>query len=58
MVYFMKLHMGVQLRANFEVSSMILTGFRQGVILPPPITSKRTPKKPTQISVIHVTEGV
>ena len=28
--------MGVYLRAKFEVSSIILTGFRQGVILPPP----------------------
>ena len=44
--------MGVYLRAKFEVSSIILTSFRQGVILSPlPPTSKRTPKKPTQISV-------
>ena len=42
--------MGVYIRAKFEVSSMILTSFRQGVILSPP-TSKRTPKKPTQIRV-------
>ena len=28
--------MGVYLRAKFVVSSIILTGFRQGVILPPP----------------------
>ena len=42
--------MGVYLRAKFEVSSIILTSFRQGVILLPP-TSKRTPKKPTQIRV-------
>ena len=27
--------MGVYLRAKFEVSSIIPTGFRQGVILPP-----------------------
>ena len=27
--------MSVYLRAKFEVSSIILTGFRQGVILPP-----------------------
>ena len=46
--------MGVYLRAKFEVSSIILTGFRLGGILPPPThthTSKRTPKKPTQIRV-------
>ena len=34
-----------------KVSSIILTSFTQGVILPPPPTSKRTPKKPTQIRV-------
>ena len=50
------------LRAKFEVSSMILTSFRQEggeEFNPPPIhpphthtlTSKRTPKKPTQIRV-------
>ena len=44
--------MGVYLHAKFEVSSMILIGFRQGVILPPPPSpSKQTPKKPTQIRV-------
>ena len=44
--------MSVHVRATFEVSSIILTGFRQGVILlPPPPTSKRAPKKPTQIRV-------
>ena len=44
--------MGVYLRAKFEVSNLILTGFRQGVILPPHPTLKETPKKPTQISVL------
>ena len=42
--------MGVYLSAKFEVSSIFLTSFRQGVILTPP-TSKRSPKKPTQIRV-------
>ena len=42
-VYFLKLHM--YLRTKFQVSSIILTGYRQGVIL----TSKRTPIKPTHI---------
>ena len=48
-------NMRVYLRAKFEVPSVILTSFRQGgeggwVILPP-TTSKRTPKKSTQIRV-------
>ena len=46
--------MDVYLRAKFEVSSIILTSFRQGVILPP--TSKRTPKKPTQIRVKSIVD--
>ena len=56
--YFPKLHMGVYLYVKFEVSSIILTNFRQGggVILH--LTSKQTPKKPTQIraneSIEHV----
>ena len=45
--------MGVYLRAKFEVSNLILTGCRQGVIFPPPPpTLKQTPKKTTQISVL------
>ena len=43
--------MDVYLQAKFEVSSIILTGFRQGGNFTPPPTSKRTPKKPTQIRV-------
>ena len=43
--------MSVYLRAKFQVSSITLMSFRLGVILPP--TSKRTPKKPTQIRVKH-----
>ena len=42
--------MFVNLRNKFQVSSIILTSFRQGVILLPP-TSKRARKKPTQIKV-------
>ena len=30
MVCFLKIHMGVYLRAKFEVSSIILTSFREG----------------------------
>ena len=38
--------MGVYLRAKFEVSSIIVTGFRQGVILaPPPPTPQNEPLK-------------
>ena len=39
MVYFLKLNMCVYLRVKFEVSGLILTIFRQGLILlphPPP----------------------
>ena len=45
--------MFVYLCAKFEVSSIILTSFRggRGGITP---TSKRTPKKPTQIRVKEV----
>ena len=43
--------MGVYLRAKCEVSSIILTSFRQGVTSHHPPTSKQTPKKPTQIRV-------
>ena len=44
--------MGVYLRAKFDVSSLIITSFKQGggEFYPPPI-SKRTPKKATQIRV-------
>ena len=47
--------MGAYLRAKFEVFSIILTSFRQGVILPPPHTSKQTPKNPYQIRVNPIT---
>ena len=47
--------MCVYLRAEIEISSIILTSFRQGIILPP--TPKRTPKKPTQIRVKKMKPG-
>ena len=59
-VYFLELHMGVYLRTNFQVSSIILTSFRQrkdmgrrggGGILSSPTTLKRAPKKPIQIRI-------
>ena len=45
--------MGVYLRAKFDVSSMILTSFRQGGSFtpPPPPTSKGTPENPAQIRI-------
>ena len=41
--------MGLYLREKFQVSSIILTSFRQGVILPPPPPPLK--KEPTQIRV-------
>ena len=45
--------MGLYLRAKFQVSSIILTSFRQGVILPPspppPPPQNKPHKKPTQL---------
>ena len=53
-VYFLKLHMGVYLRVKFEVSSIILTGFRQGVILHPPSTPQNEPlKSPPRLGLNH-----
>ena len=47
--------MSVYLRAKFQVASLTVTSFRQGVILSPlslpPSTLKRTLQKPTQIRV-------
>ena len=44
--------MGAYLRAKFEVSSIILTSFRQGGQFYPNLhTSKQTTKKPTQIMI-------
>ena len=40
--------MNVLLPAKFEVSSIILMSFRQGVILLPPPPQKKTPLKTTQ----------
>ena len=51
--------MGVYLRAKLEVSSIILTGFRHGGnFTPPPPTSKRTPKKPTQVRVKYLNKAL
>ena len=50
-VYLLKLHMGVYLRAKFEVSSIILAGFRQGVILPPPPPQNEPLKSPPRLGL-------
>ena len=45
-------YMGVYLCTKFQVSSIILTSFRQRANFTSlPHTAKRTPKKPTQIRV-------
>ena len=51
--------MSVYLRTKFEVSAIILTSFRQGVILPfPSPISKENPKDPTQIIVNPFSAGI
>ena len=49
-MYFIKLHICINFYIKFQVSSIILSRFRQGVILPTP-SPKQTPKKPTLIRV-------
>ena len=47
--------MGVYLRAKFEVSSIILTGFRLGgVILPPPPPQNEPLKSPPRLGLICI----
>ena len=44
--------MGVYLHAKFEVCSIILTGFRQGVILSPPPSPQNKPlKRPPRLGL-------
>ena len=44
--------MGRYLRAKFEVSSVILTGFKQGVILPTPTSPQNEPlKSPPRLGI-------
>ena len=49
--YFVKLNMCLHLRIESQVSSVILTRFRQGVVLPPFPSSKQTPKNAFEIRV-------
>ena len=49
--------MSVYLRAKFEVSSIILTSFRQGVILPPPPPPQNEPlKSPPRLGLINLSD--
>ena len=48
--------MGVYLCAKFEVSSIILTGFRQGVILSPPPPQNGPLKSPLRLELKKVLE--
>ena len=41
--------MGLYVRAKFQFYRIILTSFRQEMVIPPPTTTKRTPKEPTQV---------
>ena len=50
-VYFLKLHMCLNLRTKFQVSNTIITSFRQGVFPLPPI-QKETQKIPPRIGLI------
>ena len=54
-VYFLNMYIGVYLCTKFQVSSIVLTNFRQVVILPPTPISKQTPKKPTQMLGVFFT---
>ena len=47
--HFLKLNICVYLRVKFQVSSIIVTSFRQGDNFILHSTAKRTPKKPTKI---------
>ena len=48
--------MGVYLCAKFEVSSIILTGFRQGLIPPPPPPQNEPLKSPLRLGLKKVLE--
>ena len=45
--------MGVYLRAKFEVYSVILTGFKQGVVLPPSPPQDKPLKSPPGLGLMH-----
>ena len=53
-VYFLKLHMIAYLRAKFQVSSIILTSFRQGVIPPTPSPQNEHLKSPPKLVLKNI----
>ena len=53
-VYSLELHMCVYLRVKFKVSSIILTSFRQGLILSPPPPPTHTPRNETLKSLLRL----
>ena len=53
-VYFLKLHMIAYLRAKFQVSSIILTSFRQGVIPPTPSPQNEHLKSPSKLVLKNI----
>ena len=53
--HFLKLHKGVYLRAKFNFSSIILTSFRQGVILPLPPQNELL-KKPPRLGLMQISK--
>ena len=50
-VYFLELHMSAYLRAKFEVSSIIIKGFRQGGFYPSPLPNEPL-KSPPRLGLI------
>ena len=41
----------MSVNTKFQVSSIIITSFSQGVVLPPPPTAKQTPKNPPKFEL-------
>ena len=57
--YYLKLHMYVHAPSKFQVSSIILTSFRQGeILLSAPSTAKRTTSEPTNILILGLIRAV
>ena len=54
-VYFLKLHMGVYLRAKFPYSSVILTSFRQGANFTLPLPQNEPLKSPPRLRLKNST---
>ena len=51
--------MGVYLRAKFEVSSIILTSFRQGGVILPPTPPQNEPlKSPPRLGLIRLNKDL